>query len=231
MTLCAVEHKQNTKKKKKNRKCVEKKLKKMKWGNEAKRRRSQWGRDSRPTRHEATPTASALSSSPSLSLPECVLHSPLLGAQSTLQFSPRPLLSPLLGEVSSFLIAQHLLFPSSLLVAFGGRPSDQALINFLLNGLKGAERCCKREWGRGDSHCHTSSIWSPFFMTLSLSLWLNAPAGGADEETERETELEWALKRQLNKQLTDRGREMGERERREWSSVEQVRVWNFPVGN
>lgn len=58
-----------------------------------------------------------------------------------------PLLSLLHSEVSSFLIAQHLLFPSSFLVAFGGRPSDQALINFLLNGLKGAERCCAMEWG------------------------------------------------------------------------------------
>lgn len=69
----------------------------------------------------------------------CTVHTSVL--------PPLPLLSPLLGEVRSFLIAQHLLFPSSLFVAFGGRPSGQALINFLLNGLKGAERCLARGSG------------------------------------------------------------------------------------
>lgn len=95
---------------------------------------------------------------------------------------------------SSFPISRHLF---SVFIFFGflffffcfdGRPSDQALINFLLNGLKGAERCWPAWWaalgrvgagGQGDSRCHTSSISSPFFMTLSLALWLNAAAGGS----------------------------------------------------
>lgn len=75
-------------KKKKNRKCVEKKLKKMKWGNEAKSRRSRWGRQQTHATWSDAHCERSVSLSLSLSLPECVLHSPLLGAQSTLQFCP-----------------------------------------------------------------------------------------------------------------------------------------------